>query len=232
MSVYSLELLAKVRAKARAESAKEAKCVLEGKNPQGVYGSPLHEYLQTFADVLPKEGLEGYLSQLVKAKKRKLRALDVAGQGVTLMELKERYLESITAITLNDFRSESRRVSDRRGGLTMVAGDISVGSTWSKIYKEKFDLITCRPLGGIDALIAPEIIIPVFNIMYRKLDVGGLLLTEVPYCIVHEHGVAWAEELGQIPGVIREFYREKYTRKTTLSVIKGNGAPEDLRFLK
>lgn len=233
MSIDALEQLATARLKAKDRAKEDRWSIFYGEKPWTVYDAPLSDYLDTFEPVLPVGEFWHHLHQGVKDKGRKLHALDIAGQGEALRKLMSNdYLESITAITLADSRGPLKKREDQARGIKVIAGDVSVGSTWTIVKEKKFDLITCRPLGGLEALQYPSVYFAVFNRMYKKLETDGLLLTEVPRNVIRRVGDGWVERLKQIPGLTVRFYREGDYLNPVLSLIRSKNSPDNLRFLK
>lgn len=233
MPIDALEQLATARLKAKDRAREDRWSIFYGEKPWTVYDANLSDYLDSFEPVFSVGEFWHHLQHTIKDKGRKLHALDVAGQGEALRILMSTdYLESITAITLADSRSPLKKREDQVKGIKVIAGDVSVGSTWTIVKEKKFDLITCRPLGGLEALQYPGVYFAVFNRMYKKLETGGLLLTEVPKNVIRRVGDGWVEKLKQTPGLRVRFYREGDYLNPVLSLIRSEGAPKNLRFLK
>lgn len=216
--------LASIRKKTRSFAASEVSRSLKDSKPWPVYNSTLSSYLESFRGALPEVGLTEYLQSLSEKKNRKLNALDVAGQGLALLELKEHGIGTISAITLLDHRSDARRTEETKEGLRVYEGDVTKNSTWSQLGDDKFDLITCRPEASTHSLIYTALELAVFSRIYNRLDVDGILLMQYPNKKLFEDGI---KILRKIPGlIVRPGEGDMYP---VLSIIKTKDAPTTLQ---
>lgn len=219
----TLERLAVVRQRIRVQQQYER----QNRWVWSIYDSPLASYLDAFdllAQEVPQGGIRPYLRYLSR-KKAKLAALDVAGQGHGLLELKDVGVASVTAITLVDKRNVLQRFLDTWRGLTLIEGDVTLGSTWSQVSGQ-FDFIICRPAGGLMFFNYPEISLAVFAKMYQRLADNGLLVTEVPASL--------DDVLSKSMNVLSRVFglRVGYIKYGGFFLIREARAPANLRFLK
>lgn len=155
--------------------------------------------------------------------------LDVAGQGTCWLDLKTYGVKTVTAITLADRRSDKQQEIDSIRGLTVIAGDVLRGETWTHA-PGPYDLIVCSPGMAISSLDHPAFYYMIFNKMYRRLAEGGLLMTQIPHFAYENKALKFLEKLNSIKTLkVKLFTICTYP---ALSLIKGESSPKDLKFLK
>lgn len=141
----------------------------EAKSPGwGVYNSPAEvgennaSYHQTFEPVFPQP-FSTYLQERKQAGKGTY-VMDLMGPGQPLRELP---IDKGLAVTLGDSRTDQEKQDDKNKGIDVLGlnetnktpGDVLSKATWKKIGdwlqsngKDGFDLVLCRPVGGLLSL--------------------------------------------------------------------------------
>lgn len=175
----------------------------KGETPWPVYDSPFFDwetgYQKPLQDVLPEEGIKRFLSNLLREKKQKLNALEIAGTGRGLLELKPFGVGNITAITLNDFRNVGTKFVDIFKSLKVIEGAIEEKGTIEKT-KKLFDLVVCVPRAA--CVLNPDMInLDVLSQIYNVLTSDGLYMTQLPPKLIKELGTDWIKALSKTPGL-------------------------------
>ncbi len=215
----------------------------KGEKPWPIFENGWVSYfLKSFQDVVPKEGIGVYLKTLSENKKRKLRALDIAGQGNALMELKKVGMGSVDAITLNDFRTIPQKVRNRFQKLKLISGSIADETTRQKI-KGLYDLITCRPAGAAVLFDDPQFIFDLLNLLYVHLNDRGIMFIQLSPNMLKVYGTGWIQQLADTKGISVKYHQNLgFTPSLTsfgpnpiylpeLSVIRHSEGPSNILFL-
>src|SRR3989344_562422 len=211
--------------------------LLEHRHPWPIYDSPACKTMDSFLRIISEEGLADELKPLRERRGRGLRALDVAGQGSWLLDYTKNGIGEVVAVTLRDFRDPEKQKEDRSHHLEVVEGDIFRGKTWLEISKRssKFDLVVCRPEGPMHDLSSKSTALALLDKMYQMLDVGGILLTQIPFGLIKISGTGWIEVLSAIPGLSVSYDENEafgLIHTPVLMIRKDGGAPSNLRFLR
>lgn len=209
----------------------------------GVYGRGIASYERSFNSTLIPS-----LRQFVLERSQFSRgcvALDLMGPGQVLRELTESGLQSGIAQTLADIRTPEQVKWDNEHGITLVAGDLLVGSTWKGIKEallEKrktfpyFDMIVCRPIDGLKFITERvDMHFSLLNRAYLLLNPngGGLLTQMTDGDLMEISFTGWVELLNQIRGLRAEitkpdFKDPKAIKIPSLTIIRSKGSPVKL----
>ena len=150
----------------------------------GCFDSSLESYNNAFA-VAAGEPIEGFV-QKRRETTGACTVLNLMGQTMVLRELKEFGLDRGVAVALDDLRTDEQKYNDQKLGVEQLAGDVLRASLWKELAGETFDLIMCRPGGGMAYLPKSEPVhLALFQKMFQLLSSNdGLLLTEVDSTII------------------------------------------------
>jgi hypothetical protein len=145
----------------------------------GVYSSSLSNYAQSFIGLTTEQELYNHVLYQ-RALHGKFTALDLMGSGVALEELSP---DMVVGTILEKYALD-QSPKDR----ILISGDLLSKKTWNQIDTvakfanfSGFDLITCRPEGGI-ALIPdiPQVMRYFYQRACNLLNHGGILLAQLP----------------------------------------------------
>jgi len=146
----------------------------------GLQDSSLESYLASFKDIITQDELV----QIIDKNKGYQATLDLMGSGSAWEDTS---VDAILGVTLSD----KDYSIDRR---TVLGGDVLSKKTWKRIRSylndkelEGFNIITCRPEGGIHTLPDNK---DLFGYLLSEavslLHEGGVLLTQLPGSLSHE----------------------------------------------
>lgn len=153
-----------------------------------IYGKGLDDYMLTFSSVCKLPDLYAFLQGRGEMG-RGVYALDFMGEGTAIRDLGGR-ISGGAFVTLTDRRPAEKRVHDKEHNINPIIGDVFLRDTWRRIdqiVKEfgGFDLIFCRPEGGLNTLlesIQPHMLVFEKLLQLLKED-GGMLLSQIPNAI-------------------------------------------------
>lgn len=217
----------------------------KGKSLWPIHDSPFFDwetgYQKPLQDVLPEGGINKFLSNLSGEKKQKLNALEIAGIGRGLLELKPFGVGNITAITLNDFRNIGTKFIDIFKKLKIIEGAIEEKGILDKT-KKLFDLIVCVPRAAL--VLNPNMMnLDILSQIYNVLTPNGLFVTQLPPKLIKELGTDWIKALSQTPGLevkyrgniamlYSAFGRTDTRYLPALSIRKFDNPPSNIDFIK
>ena len=190
-------------------------------------------YSGTFLDLLNISLNDGKapphsLKELVR-KQRKLvgvpLVLDLMGYGAVLTDLNVHGC----AVALTDERTTGRKKLDQALDKGFIAGDVRAPQTWKKLrvwqesQNRKFNLILCRPFGGMSSIHPNETYYKyVFNQLYSLLSIeGGNLLTSY-HAEMRSFVFSMVQRLNDMPGLYAVVTRQNFM------LVKNRPAPKNL----
>lgn len=184
-----------------------AKLSVDERSSWGYTGSPISDYEASFG--CPVGFFNDHMAER-QALGRGLVALDFASEGQALRGISP--LDAGLAVSLSDMRDDEGKRFDEEHNISHLSGDALSKGVWRNMHswlekkgagENKFDVIICRPLGGMFGL-------PDFNSvhffvlqnMYQLLSRDyGLLMTQVPFWRLRPSFVDYFEQLGRTEGV-------------------------------
>lgn len=185
------------------------------------YEGRVEEYDGSFSEILESLGYKSLRDWMEKRKKTGLttHVLDVMGGNGEFLRNLSRYgergqevnpcFDKSLVVTLADERSKSnrRRKEDAKRGISILAGDITSGSTWNDITEWQksqsisgFDLVICRGVQGLELIPIPlyEALLERFYANTTNKD--GIILSQVSHD-ADKHTEKWYKALSQVSGV-------------------------------
>lgn len=172
--------------------------------------------------------------------------LDLMSPGAVLHQLP---IQGGLAVSLGDGRTDEEKMADRENGIDLATGNVLLIEPWKKIHSwlfqhniDGFDLILCRPDGGLDPSYIPEIKGVYYSLINRAWNVlspdNGVLLTQVPY---HLH---YLREYSFSPGPVPKKEMDKwlqllldsnigvnYDFQLALKLVRNPNSPQNLPVL-
>ncbi len=155
--------------------------------------------------------------------------LDVMSYGALATSLWTHEVKrSVCSIGLSDRRRTAEKIIE---GATFIEGNILDPATYREVgrYLNKkeasgFSLIVCAPAGASSVLSSLEQVL--FLRAYEFLNVGGILITEVPSSRSRGEYAPYIKKLNEIPGI----YADLYPLQRSFLLIKGEGSPQSINF--
>lgn len=209
------------------------------------YKGSLRDYEDSFDVILSAMGIRSFSRYINERQQegRNIYIIDIMSDGEFLRQLPG--IGGGLAVSLSDKRTPEMIEKDKAKNIDVIVGDILLPKTWQKIsqwLKERgisfCDVAVCRGVGGVE-VIPKEAYTYVLSQMWSRLSpADGLLLTQVPE---RDETLArqWGEEVKQT-GI--EFYFQRRgptfvdnvrgTNKPAIGLIKKQGSPEKLPFLR
>jgi hypothetical protein len=201
------------RQRALLKATEEKAELLAGNDPWGAYRTPIRRIERNMGAALG-ESFTDFLRERRK-RKGKVFAMDVMGTGGFARNYP---VDGEVAFTLVDPRTDAEKRADELLNIKFIEGHVLDGKKWAEareFIKEHdntqlpgFDLIICRPFGGLTVLIEQlsannkEALLTewlLVNLMVRHLSPeGGKLLVEMSGSVDYTN---WVEQLQQVEGI-------------------------------
>lgn len=186
----------------------------DGHKPWDVYGSQLSIYSDRYSHLLHGKTFTELFAERYKDRSV-LDVLELCGNGAALRGLQ---FTTATAVTLNDFRTESEKDKDVLNSLTVYEGSLLDPQLWNKLKrdserkKKRYDFVLIDPVGGWFGLVPLKGSAEYYLYHYIKKTWGvlkpdeGTLFTRMMYIndekIKHMHSLL--QKLQSDYGVVHE----------------------------